>query len=177
MTDAEFTEIMTCVDPKPVAETGTPPASLARARFASHPVVFFVPGQPVAKGRPRIGRGFGGRPQAYTPEKTAHYESLVALTAAQAMHSPMDGPLELGLTVGVQIPASVSKKRQAAMSEGLIAPTKKPDLDNIVKAVCDGMNGIAYRDDAQIVALIVRKVYTTTPGVSVEIRALGMEAA
>lgn len=140
-------------------------------------ISFFVPGQPVAKGRPIAGRGFNGRTTLRTPEKTANYENLVALTAMQALHSPMDGPLELGLTVGVQIPNSVSKKRQAAMADGRIAPTKKPDLDNIVKAICDGMNGIAYRDDAQIVALTVRKVYAISPGVSVELRVLGMEAA
>lgn len=140
-------------------------------------ITFFVPGQPVAKGRPIAGRGFNGRTTLRTPEKTANYERLVALTAMQALHSPMDGPLELGLIVGVQIPASWSKKRQDMAQRGEIAPTKKPDLDNVVKALADGMNGIAYRDDAQIVAMTVRKVYTMTPGVSVEIRALGMEAA
>ena len=140
-------------------------------------ITFFVPGQPVAKGRPIAGRGFNGRTTLRTPEKTANYESLVALTAMQALHSPMDGPLELGLTVGVQIPASWSKKRQDMAQRGEIAPTKKPDLDNVVKALADGMNGIAYRDDAQIVAMTVRKVYTTTPGVAVELRVLDMEAA
>ena len=38
-------------------------------------------------------------------------------------------------------------------------PVSKPDLDNMVKAVGDAMNGIAYSDDSQIVSLKARKVY------------------
>jgi Holliday junction resolvase RusA-like endonuclease len=140
-------------------------------------ITFFVPGQPVAKGRPIAGRGFNGRTTLRTPGKTAAYEGLIALAANAAIQAPLQGAIELSLTIGVQIPASVSKKRQAAMAEGRIAPTKKPDLDNVVKALCDGMNGIAYADDAQIVAMTVRKVYATTPGVAVELKVLDMEAA
>jgi Holliday junction resolvase RusA-like endonuclease len=34
---------------------------------------------------------------------------------------------------------------------------KTPDLDNLVKAVVDGLNGIAFHDDRQIVQLVARK--------------------
>lgn len=142
-------------------------------------ITFFVPGQPVAKGRPIAGRGFGGRTTLRTPEKTVAYEGLVAHACAQAMEGapPFSGPLELSLQINVQIPASWSKKRQQAAQDGDIAPTKKPDLDNIVKALCDGMNGVAYADDAQIVQMSVRKVYSTTPGAHVVVRGLHGEAA
>ncbi|SOY56827.1 RusA family crossover junction endodeoxyribonuclease [Cupriavidus taiwanensis] len=142
-------------------------------------ITFFVPGQPVAKGRPIAGRGFNGRTTLRTPEKTANYESLVKLACSQAMagDGPLTEPLAIDLQVNVQIPASWPKKRQQAAEMGDIGATKKPDLDNIVKALCDGMNGIAYADDAQIVTLSARKVYSTTPGVHVVVRALGVEAA
>ena len=43
-----------------------------------------------------------------------------------------------------------------------VLPTKKPDVDNIAKVICDVLNGIAYHDDTQIVSLNVSKVYTET---------------
>ena len=36
-------------------------------------------------------------------------------------------------------------------------PTKKPDADNIAKVVCDALNGLAYKDDAQVIDLTVHK--------------------
>ena len=48
-----------------------------------------------------------------------------------------------------------------------IKPTKKPDADNIAKAVCDALNGIACKDDSQVVDLTVRKHYSKFPRVQV----------
>lgn len=178
MTDAEFEATMTCCDPKP-AETGTTQASRARENeLPGMTVGFFVPGQPVAKGRPIAGRGFGGRVTLRTPGKTVAYEGLVAHACHAAMKgmAPFCGPLVLHLQINVQIPASWSKKRQKAAFDGDVKPTKKPDLDNIVKSLCDGMNGIAYVDDAQIVEMSVRKVYSETPGAHIVVRRVYGEA-
>jgi Holliday junction resolvase RusA-like endonuclease len=46
-------------------------------------------------------------------------------------------------------------------------PTKKPDADNICKAVCDAMNGIVYKDDAQVVSLHFTKRYNTIASIHV----------
>ena len=35
--------------------------------------------------------------------------------------------------------------------------TIKPDIDNVIKAVMDGLKGKAYKDDAQIVEVMARK--------------------
>ena len=40
-----------------------------------------------------------------------------------------------------------------------LLPTNSPDLDNIVKSVCDALNGIAYFDDSQICKLSIHKYY------------------
>ena len=55
------------------------------------------------------------------------------------------------------------------MIDRLIRPIRKPDWDNVGKIICDALNGIAYRDDAQIVDALVRKFYSDTPRVIVEI--------
>lgn len=40
-------------------------------------------------------------------------------------------------------------------------PSKKPDVDNIIKIVLDGLNGIAYDDDKQVVYASCKKMYGT----------------
>jgi Holliday junction resolvase RusA-like endonuclease len=57
------------------------------------------------------------------------------------------------------VPKSKSKKVAADMLNGHILPTKKPDIDNIAKIILDGLNGIAWDDDKQIVELLVGKRY------------------
>lgn len=52
---------------------------------------------------------------------------------------------------------------------GLIRPTKKPDIDNITKAVLDALNKVAYKDDAAIVQFSVEKFYSDNPRVEVTI--------
>ena len=45
------------------------------------------------------------------------------------------------------------------MINNIISPTKKPDIDNIVKIVLDAMNKFAFKDDTQITKLEVEKIY------------------
>ena len=53
------------------------------------------------------------------------------------------------------------------MLENKVFPTTKPDTDNIAKSILDSLNGIAYKDDKQVVDLRVRKQYAEVPSVSV----------
>ena len=55
---------------------------------------------------------------------------------------------------------------------GEIRPTTKPDIDNVVKGVFDGMNGVVWRDDVVVAELIVRKFYSLAPCVQVVVRPL-----
>ncbi|MDR1647770.1 MAG: RusA family crossover junction endodeoxyribonuclease, partial [Zoogloeaceae bacterium] len=71
-------------------------------------------------------------------------------------------------------PASWSKKKRGAAlgNPRAILPAKRPDLDNVVKSVCDAMNGVVFRDDAQIVRLTAEKIYAECPCVRVQIEAI-----
>ena len=131
-------------------------------------VAFTVPGDPVGKGRPRAST-INGRPRLYTPAATVAYEHLVALAAQQAMAGapPWDGPVRMELGIIHSVPASWSKRKQAAALLGTPRPTVKPDLDNVVKAIGDACNGILWRDDAQIVELEVVRHYGLSPCVRV----------
>jgi len=120
---------------------------------------FPVPGIPVAKARARVTKAG----HAFTPKKTQNYEALVKMCAAQAMKgkSPVDGPVVV--QVIAVFPQAESwpmwKKRLADLSE--LAHTKKPDEDNIGKAISDAMNGVVYIDDAQVTIKTIFKKYVS----------------
>lgn len=131
-------------------------------------VHFFVPGKPQGKGRPRaVARGKFVR--MYTPEKTASYESTVALAASQAMkgRAPIEGPVAVIMAIALPVPASWSKKKQAQALGGMLLPITKPDMDNVIKAVYDAINGVVWGDDTQVVDERTTKRYAATPGVDV----------
>lgn len=133
-------------------------------------VEFFVPGQPVGKGRPRA-TVRAGRARLYTPAKTEKYEARVALFAQQAMagRPVMAGPVALSVTALFPIPTSWPKKRQAAARAGTEQHTKRPDADNCAKAILDGLNGVVWKDDSQVVTLSIEKRYSDRPGVLVTV--------
>ena len=117
-------------------------------------ISFEIPGPVRGKARPRVTRAG----ITYTPKETVQYENLVKLCFREAAAS--DKPVRAQLEVYHEIPKSTSKSRQGAMLLDRIYPTKKPDADNIAKIVLDSLNGIAYKDDSQVVELIVNKSYS-----------------
>ena len=127
---------------------------------------FHVPGVPVAKGRPRVTTR-GGRPCAYTPAKTVAYEGMVALAGQEAMdgQEPFDGPLRVEIVATFPIPASWSPKKKAAA----LWHVGRPDGDNILKAIGDGLNGVVWRDDSILASTEVAKRYGAVPGVAVTV--------
>ena len=125
-------------------------------------ISFVVQGEPVAKGRPRFRQnGF-----AYTPAKTANYENLVKLEYHnQAGDFMFDDCAELAMRIEAffGIPKSKSKRVQHEMEIGITKHTKRPDADNILKAVADALNGVAYKDDSALCYVEVVKKYSRTP--------------
>jgi Holliday junction resolvase RusA-like endonuclease len=129
---------------------------------------FQVEGDPKGKGRPRFSR-FGKFTKVYTDKQTLDYETLIKSFAAEAMGStdPLETAVSVFLYIRHPVPQSYSKKRTEACLSGLEQPCKKPDIDNIAKTYLDGMNGVVFLDDTQVVDLHVKKVYSAVPGVNV----------
>lgn len=128
---------------------------------------FTVPGEPVGKGRPRFVRTTG---RAYTPQKTANFETLVKFEyhrQTKGFRFADDDQIGIRVEAVFSIPKSVTKRNRAAMEAGIIRHVHKPDTDNILKAVADALNRIAYRDDSAIVYAEVTKRYGETPGTNV----------
>lgn len=131
-------------------------------------VEFTIPGVPVAKGRPRVMRNG----HSYTPEKTILYENLVKTEyeiQTDSYRFPDDASLYMKVQAFFPIPKSASKKKRQQMECGEIRPIKRPDNDNVLKGISDALNEIAYKDDSQIVSVLVEKHYAAEPCVRVEI--------
>lgn len=130
-------------------------------------------GEAVGKGRPRVTRR-GGKIHTYTPEKTKMFEDamrfeLLASTCEAVPIYPSEIPLKAKVVIGTKVPKSYSKKRRERCLSGEIMPTKKPDIDNILKSIFDALVGYAMNDDSQIVEVVAEKIYSENPFVEVTI--------
>lgn len=113
-----------------------------------------VTGKIRGKARPRVCRGY-----AFTPKDTVEYEKLVRDCYKEQDGRYLEGSVRALIIAYYKIPKSYSKKRVKAIREGLEQPVKKPDADNIWKIILDSLNGIAYKDNSQIIELIIIKKY------------------
>jgi Holliday junction resolvase RusA-like endonuclease len=86
---------------------------------------------------------------------------------------PLTGPVHVEIMAFMEPVKSASKRVRAAMLAGDSLPTKKPDLDNIQKAVLDGLNKIAFVDDAQVCSMFCVKYYAEKSYIRISVRGLG----
>ena len=113
-----------------------------------------IPGRPKGKSRPRFANG-----HAYTPKATRDYEKAIATCYQEQYGRKFEGGLSIDIEAVFKIPESWNKKKKwETINEGR-KPEIRPDIDNIVKVVMDGLNGIAYDDDSQVVEITARKIY------------------
>ena len=132
-------------------------------------VSFTVIGEPKGKQRPRVVHT-GGRTMTYTPGQTVMYENLVRLEYIRCCEGKRfadDAQLKMNVDAYYSIPKSTSKRRRQMMIDREIRPTKKPDSSNVLKAIEDALNGVAYKDDAQIVETRISRFYAEQARVDV----------
>ena len=150
-----------------IESTATTPPTQPERRFT-------VAGPIRGKGRPRFAR-CGKFTRTYSDSKTVSYENWIRACYLQAHPGapliPRDQPVYVHIAALFPVPKSWSKKRQAATMYHL----GKPDGDNVLKAVCDSLNGIAWVDDSCVGEAIVRKYMSMegAVGLSVKIGFLG----
>lgn len=134
-------------------------------------IEFVIMGEARGKGRPRF-RNIGRYVTTYTDKETISYENLVKISyinsnSERYMNKEI---LRCEIEIYQGIPKSVSKKKREQMIKGEIRPGKKPDIDNCIKAILDGLNKVAYSDDTQIVEIESKKWYDEIPRVEVRIK-------
>ena len=129
---------------------------------------FEVPGKVIGKGRPRLNSYTG---VVYTPTKTKDYESLVEqyFLLKYPRFKTLEGRIKVSIIAYFSIPKATKKSDINEMLDNNISPTKKPDIDNIVKAVLVSMNKFAFKDDNQITKLEVEKKYALEDKIYIKI--------
>lgn len=121
-------------------------------------MIFTVTGKIRGKGRPRFGGG-----HAYTDKHTKSYETLIADEYRASGGKLHTEHVIVRVAALFAIPKRATKKERELMLNDSIRPTKRPDIDNILKAVLDGLNGVAYNDDAQVIGVVGEKFYAENP--------------
>ena len=128
---------------------------------------FIINGEPTAKGRPR----FTKRGHTYTPKKTKDYEDSIEKQLIEQGAKPFtkEIPLRVEATFYKGYLKSWTKAELFQVKDGSLLPVRRPDLDNYVKGILDGANGLLWHDDSQIVDLILCKRYDETPRVEIKV--------
>ena len=120
-------------------------------------ISFTIPGKPVGKERARVVTTHGFT-RSFTPEQTVIWENKVGYLAAQAGCRIAEGLFAIHILITTTIPKSYSKKKASeALARRYAMGT--PDLDNVAKAVMDGLRGVVYSNDHKVAHVEVLRVY------------------
>ncbi|HBF4872503.1 RusA family crossover junction endodeoxyribonuclease [Clostridioides difficile] len=127
-------------------------------------VNFVIDGEPVGKERPRFNLA---TKRTYTPNKTKNYEDYIKYMYQSKVKHCFEGYIKMTLRCYYSIAKSNSKKVKEQKRNNVLRPSKKPDIDNVVKIIADSLNEIAYKDDTQIVEVVASKHFSDEPRVEV----------
>ena len=82
----------------------------------------------------------------------------------------IEGAVNMNIIHAFRRPKSLSKKERNEIDGGKTVPkTTKPDIDNLTKAILDALNGIVWKDDAQVTQINIQKVWSAKDQIEVEI--------
>ena len=102
---------------------------------------------------------------------TKNYEKRVVNCYLAQDGTLYETPVRVNITAYKGIPKSYTKKRTKAILDGIEQAVSKPDVDNICKIILDALNGVAYKDDTQVIRLSISKKYTeSTERVEFEVK-------
>ena len=133
--------------------------------------ILTIPGKAQAKQRARTFYNKAvGHISTWTPDATTNYETYVKMLYAQKGLPMFDCPVSLQVDIFMAVPVSESKKKRELKLLNQILPTKKPDIDNIVKSIKDALNKVAWKDDSYVVDLIAKKRYAENDSVTITIK-------
>lgn len=107
----------------------------------------------------------------YADPETEKYEAVIARYGqlTRGGRGLLLGALHIQVTAYMPIPMSWSEKKKQQARDGHIRPIVKPDWDNFGKVASDALNGVIWKDDAQIVDGRVSKFYSEEPRLEIEI--------
>ena len=123
-----------------------------------------IPGEPISKARPKFARR-GKFTQTYSTQETEEGK-FIAQALQQLGGKSLDGPLRFAMVCVKSRPKNhygTGRNLGKVKVSSPVHPTTTPDTDNYVKFVLDCLNGVAYKDDAQIVEISAVKKFGKNP--------------
>jgi Holliday junction resolvase RusA-like endonuclease len=134
-------------------------------------VSFYVPGLPISQGSKRH---VGGGRMIESSRKLAPWRALVSRVAAEAMEGKqlLDEPLWMAATFAFWRPKAhyrTGKYADMLKPSAPSAPMSYPDIEKLVRAINDAIEGIVFRNDSQIARLFAEKTYREQLGAWVSI--------
>jgi len=138
-------------------------------------VTFRVDGLPVAQGSVRAFVAGGRAVVTYGRGGTlGSWRQAIAARAADQLgdRPPVDGPVRVVARFGLRRPRSHYGARGILPRHASELVTTAPDLDKLARALLDALTGVVYRDDRQVVELVLAKRYDDRPGLDVELELL-----
>ena len=112
--------------------------------------------------------------QKYLDASVIKYRKAIRNMAIAQMRNQkaekIEGAVNMNIIYAFRRPQSLSKKERNEIDNGKIVPkTTKPDIDNLTKAILDALNGIVWKDDAQVTQINIQKVWSAKDQIEVEI--------
>lgn len=121
--------------------------------------------KPIPKARPRLYKG-----KAYTPKKTHDYEELISSSyLIQSNKDFGESFIKIKMLFEFEVPKSYSTKKRSEALKGVLRPTKN-DIDNLIKSVLDGLNGVAFKDDRQVFVIEAEKKFAEQNCITITIQ-------
>lgn len=146
-------------------------ATTAAIRVDDGRLSLWIPGPAPTQGSMRALVNAQGRARIIHDrhDKLAHWRKLmrdliVTLPAEQAQHLPLHGALMLGCAVAYPRPRAHYRTNGSLRATAPAHITTRPDLDKILRAVCDALTiSGAWNDDRQVVTISAYKTYAADP--------------
>lgn len=131
-------------------------------------LTYILSGDPVPLARPRVTK-WG----VYDSQSVLRKSAALDLQLQHSFGGLLNGPLKLDVTFFMPLPASWSKKKKASQEEQ--PHVSRPDLDNLIKWLCDIAGGIIYHDDCIISQINARKIYGLSPCTKFTLQELNLQ--
>lgn len=120
-------------------------------------IVITLDVRPIAKQSTRFTRSG----HAYRPKNVVEFHRYLRRAVPEQLPAgfvPFAGAIRVRIAAIFAIPASrPAKERNIVAGGGSVPKPTKPDVDNLMKATLDPLNGLVWRDDAQIAEASIAK--------------------
>lgn len=132
----------------------------------TEPVEFRTFGDPVPKGSTHAFKHkTTGRiiTRQNSADRLYAYQNLIALAASRARVTRTDKLVKIKILFGIKRPKlhyGTGKNASILKESAPRNHLQPPDLDKLVRAVLDGLTGVAYDDDSQVIGLAASKAWS-----------------